>query len=263
MTQTQQPSLGTALVTGASSGIGATYAERLAARGYDLVLVARDATRLGQLAERLRRAHGVVADVLPADLTVADDRARVESVLRTDPSITLLVNNAGIGAQGTILEADLDRVERMIALNVVAPTRLAAAAAAGFVARGRGTIVNIASVLALMPETWNGAYSGTKAYVLNLSQSLAAELGPRGVHVQAVLPGLTRTEFTDFSVLPRSMVMEASALVDAALVGLDRREKVTIPSLPDDADFQALLDARARLYPNLSKDRPAARYTTA
>ena len=146
--------------------------------------------------------------------------------------------------------------------------RLAVAAAAGFAARGRGTIVNIASVLALAPERFNGAYSGTKAFVLNLSQALGAELAGRGVRVQAVLPGATRTELwgkagTDIASLPPEMLMEAGEMVDAALAGLDLGEPVTIPSLPDTADWEAFQAARFALGPNLSRDRAAARYRAA
>ena len=149
--RTSMPSLGTAVVTGASSGIGAVYADRLARRGYDLVLVARDAARLTALADRLARETGVRTEVLQADLTNPADRARVEQRLQSDASITLLLNNAGMAVSGTFLESDIDAVERMIALNVVAPTRLAAAVAKGFAARKAGTLINIASVLALVP----------------------------------------------------------------------------------------------------------------
>ena len=195
--RTSMPSLGTAVVTGASSGIGAVYADRLARRGYDLVLVARDAARLTALANRLARETGVRTEVLQADLTNPADRARVEQRLQSDASITLLLNNAGMAVSGTFLESDIEAVERMIALNVVAPTRLAAAVTKGFAARKAGTLINIASVLALVPEMFSGTYSGTKAYVLNLSKSLQAELGRHGVRVQAVLPGATRTEIWD------------------------------------------------------------------
>jgi short-subunit dehydrogenase len=261
----QQSNQGTALITGASAGIGATYAQRLAARGYNLILVARDAARLQQLAAQLKAQHGVQVEVLPADLTGRAELKLVEQRLRTDPAITLLLNNAGMAVQGQLFEADIDRVEAMIQLNVVSVTRLAAAAAAAFGERGRGTIINIASVLALAPELFNGAYSGTKAYVLNLSQSMQQELAPRGVRVQVVLPGATRTEIWDRSggsvdALPAEMLMEVGDMVDAALAGLDQGEMVTIPSLPASADWEALQAARHALGPNLSRNQPAERY---
>lgn len=256
---------GTALITGASAGIGATYAERLARRGHDLVLVARDRTRLDALAARLRAETGVAVETLPADLSDRADLARVEARLRDDASITMLVNNAGIATSGPLIGADLARIEAMIDLNVVVPTRLAAAVAPRFAAARQGTLINVASVLALAPELFNGPYSGTKAYVLNLTQSLQRELAPHGVRVQAVLPGATRTELWEragvaIDSLPPAMVMEVGEMVDAALAGLDAGEPVTIPSLPDVAEWEAYSAARLQLGPNLSRDRAAARY---
>lgn len=254
-----------ALVTGASSGIGATYADRLAKRGYGLVLVARDRARLESLAARLRSETNAPIDVLPADLTKKPDLLKVEERLRADPNIAMLVNNAGIGVAGPLLASDSDRLESMVQLNSVVPMRLARAAIDGFTARGRGTIVNVSSVLALAPELFNGAYSGTKSFLLNLTLALNAELQGKGVRVQAVLPGATRTEFferagTDVSAFPAEMVMEVGEMVDAALAGLDQGELVTIPSLPNAADWQALEAARRALGPNLSRNRAAVRY---
>jgi len=262
----EQP--GTALITGASSGIGATYAERLARRGHDLLLVARDRARLDALAARLRADTGVAVEVLPADLTQRSELAAVERRLREDARITMLVNNAGIAVAGSLVGADPDRLEAMIQLNVVAPTRLAAAVAPRFAAAGGGTLINVASVLALAPELFNGSYSGTKAYVLNLSQALQHELAPRGVRVQAVLPGATRTELweragVELAQLPPSMVMDVNEMVDAALAGLDHGETVTIPSLPDHGDWEAYSAARLALAPNLSRDHAAPRYRAA
>ncbi|WP_454866424.1 SDR family NAD(P)-dependent oxidoreductase [Pseudomonas umsongensis] len=258
-------SQGTALVTGASSGIGAVYAQRLAARGFDLLLVARDQGRLDAAASALRDAHGVQVEVLKADLTQKDDVLKLEQRLRSDSSISLLLNNAGIAADGLLANADLDQMERMIQLNITAVTRLASAAAASFAKAGRGTIINIASVVALFPERFNATYSASKAYVLSLTQSLNAELDGTGVKVQAVLPGVTRTEIwersgIDASQIPEDMVMEAGEMVDAALAGLDQGELVTIPSLPDAGDWDAFVAARLVMAPNLSKSKAAARY---
>ncbi|MFK9080364.1 SDR family NAD(P)-dependent oxidoreductase [Pseudomonas neuropathica] len=258
-------SQGTALVTGASSGIGAIYAQRLAARGFDLLLVARDQERLEAAASALRDAHGVQVEVLKADLTQKDDVLKLEQRLRSDSSISLLLNNAGVAADGLLANADLDQLERMIQLNIMAVTRLASAAAAGFAKAGRGTIINIASVVALFPERFNATYSASKAYVLSLTQSLNAELDGTGVKVQAVLPGVTRTEIwersgIDASQIPQEMVMEAGEMVDAALAGLDQGELVTIPSLPNAGDWDAFVAARLVMAPNLSKSKAAARY---
>ncbi|PPE72530.1 SDR family oxidoreductase [Solimonas fluminis] len=256
---------GAALITGASSGIGATYAERLARRGHDLVLVARDRPRLEALAQRLRRETGVQVEIVVADLNRREDLAAVETQLRGDERIGLLVNNAGVAVNGPLLEADTGKLEAMIQLNSVAATRLALAAAEAFAAQGHGAIVNIGSVTSLLPERFNGVYAATKAYLLTLSQALAQELAPRGVRVQAVLPGVTRTPIWEHSGLPAGaippeMVMEAGDMVDAALAGLDQGETVTIPSLPDAADWDAYTAQRLALGPHLSHARPAARY---
>lgn len=260
--------LGRALITGASSGIGATYAQRFAAQGYDLLLVARDQQRLEALAARLGEEYGVAVDVLKADLTRREDRARVEARLAEDSSISLLLNNAGVAINGTLLETDLDRLESMIELNVTATARLAGAAAKAFAGRGRGTIINVASVLALAPELFNGSYSATKAFVLNLTQSMQQELAPQGLRIQAVLPGATRTEIwdragTDISALPAEMLMDVNHMVDAALAGLAQGEVVTLPALPDAGEFDAFTAARLKLAPNLSRSVPAQRYGVA
>ena len=257
--------LGKALITGASAGIGATYAERLARRGYDLLLVARDLPRLEDLAGRLSQEHGVKVEVLKADLADKAELSTVEAKLRGDAEIVLLINNAGIATNGTLAEADLDLAEKLIQLNVVALTRLASVAAAQFSARGRGAIINLASVVALAPEMFNAVYSASKAYVLSLTQTLHGELASKDVQVQAVLPGVTRTEIwersgMDGSKLPPEMIMEVGEMVDAALAGFDQGELITIPSLPDAADWQALVAARRALGPNLSRNQAAPRY---
>lgn len=256
---------GTALITGASSGIGAVYADRLARSGYDLILVARRADKLRQLAEDLTTRTGRSVETLAADLTSPSDLARVEAVLRSDASLTLLVNNAGVGATAPLLLSDVAEMERMITLNVNVLTRLAYAVAPAFVARGTGTIVNIASIVAIAPEVLNGVYGGSKAFVLAFSQSLQHELAGKGVRVQAVLPGATATDFwghagTPVEHLPREIVMSAEDMVDAALAGLEQGEVVTIPSLPDLADWEAFESNRRALTPKLSLATPAARY---
>ncbi|MDB6047646.1 MAG: family oxidoreductase [Pseudomonas sp.] len=260
-------STGTALITGASSGIGFTYADRLAKRGYDLLLVARDQGRLEEMATRLRET-GVKVEVLKADLIDKDDLDTVQQRLRTDASISLLVNNAGVASVGTLAASELGGLDRMIQLNVVALTYLASAAADNFSKAGRGSIINIASVVPLLPERFNATYAATKAYVLSLTQSLEAELKVSGVRVQAVLPGATRTEIfdrsgMDLSKFPAEMVMEVGEMVDAALAGFDQGELVTIPSLADAADWDAFITARSALGPNLSLSSAAARYKKA
>src|SRR6201996_3910038 len=228
---------GTALITGASTGIGAVYADRLAKRGYDLILVARNKERLSEVAARLK-STGRRIETIVADLTNKEDVQRVAERLSTDPTITALVNNAGLGSAGKLLDANIDDLESMIYLNVTALTRLALAALPSFVARKNGLLINIASVVALAPDLLNGTYSGTKAYVVNFTQALKSELEGTRVAVQAVLPGATATPFWEKSgrsieALPSEIVMSAEDMVDASLAGLDQHELITIPALPD------------------------------
>jgi short-subunit dehydrogenase len=262
---TQQATRGTALITGASSGIGAIYADRLAARGYDLILVARNEERLHDVADRIQAAHGRNATIVQADLGQRDDLARVEQMLRTDPSITLLVNNAGFGGVTPLLDSDVERMTQMIDINVTAPTRLTYAAAPAFVARGGGTIVNIASIVAVGPEILNGVYGASKAFVLALTQSLHHELAGKGIRAQAVLPGATATDFWDtagmsHAHLPSGMVMRAEDMVDAALAGLDQGEVVTIPPLQDGDDWTRYEAARRELSQRFAHATPGKRY---
>lgn len=257
--------LGTALITGASTGIGAVYADRLAKRGHDLILVARDAARMQALADRLTAETGRSIEVLPADLTDGDDLDRVAKRLASDATITLLVNNAGMSLNGGLLDNEAPALERLIALNITAPTLLASAAGKAFQARGKGGIINLASVLAFAPEMFDGVYSGSKAFVLNVSLSLAAQLEPKGVRVQAVLPGATRTEIwersgKDVDSFPAEMVMDVDDLVDASLAGFDKGETVTIPPLADEGLYEAYNNARLAMGPYLSKRDVAPRY---
>lgn len=253
------------LITGASSGIGAVYAERFAARGHDLVLVARDKARLETLAARLREHTKVAIDVLQADLTQQADLTAVADRLREDVRIGILINNAGIAQSGPFLAQTPDSIERLVALNATALTRLAAAVAPRLMESGQGAIVNIGSVVGLAPEFGAAVYGATKAFVLFLSQGLSLELSPKGVYVQAVLPAATRTEIweragIDVNTLPE--VMEVGELVDAALVGFDRRELITIPPLHVAERWEALDAARQGLLSDLKQAHAAERYRT-
>ncbi|WP_308910814.1 SDR family NAD(P)-dependent oxidoreductase [Pseudokordiimonas caeni] len=255
----------TSLITGASSGIGKTYAERLARRGEDLILVARNKERLEALAAELTAETGVSVSVVVADLTRTDDVKKVADLLLADASITTLVNNAGIAGGGPVHAANPDQLDTLVDLNIKALTRLSAAAARAFAARGHGRIINIGSVTAFMQEVFEPTYLATKSYVLSFTQALQVELKDKGVTVQAVLPGVTRTEIWeraghDLADIPAHMVMEVGDMVDASLAGLDAGEIVTIPSLPDPADFEAYETARRALQPNLSHMKPAPRY---
>jgi short-subunit dehydrogenase len=258
-------SKGTALITGASSGIGAIYADRLARRGDNLILVARDRQRLDAVARRLSALTGRSVQVLVADLNNKADLARTEGVLRSDPSISMLVNNAGVGAPASLLGADIDRLDRMVGLNVTALVRMTYAVMPGFLERGGGAIINIASILGIVPELLNGVYGGTKAFVIAFSRSLYKEFAETSIRIQAVLPGATATDFWDIAgtpldQIPGEVVMKADAMVDAALAGFDQGEIFTIPALPDSADWEAYEAARQNMIPNLSLSSPAARY---
>ena len=253
----------TFLITGASDGIGAVYADRLARRGHDLILVARRADKLAALADQLRSETGVSVDVIAADLANPDDLARVEARLRTDDAITGLINNAGIAGETSFVEADTAQLTTLINLNILAVTRLTAAIAPRLAAKGSGAIINIGSVTSLVPDGFTATYPASKAYVLAFSEALQVELGAKGVRVQAVLPGATRTPIWNeeqLASLPAEIVMDVNDMVDAALTGFDAGEVVTIPALPDMADYDTYIAARAALRPNLSLARPAPRY---
>ncbi len=254
------------LITGASSGIGATYAERFARRGHDLVLVARDKARMELLAARLREESGVAIDVLQADLTRPDDLAVVETRLRDDRRIGILVNNAGAALGGAFEQQASDDIARLVALNTTAVVRLASAVAARFVEAGEGAIINVSSVVGLVPEFGQTVYGATKAFVLFLSQGLSFEFATKGVYVQAVLPAATLTEIwaragADVSALPE--MMDVGELVDAALVGFDRRELVTIPPLPNAGQWDAYQAARQAMLPGFAEVHAAERYRAA
>ena len=255
----------TALVTGASSGIGASYAKRLAARGHDLILVARRADRLEKLANELTSAFGVSVRTVIADLSNDAGMAEVADILASDISIDMLVNNAGVSYLGASMEIAPEAIDTLLAVNITALTRLSRAALGGFVARNRGTIINIGSVLAFKAPPIASAYSGTKAYVLLYTRGLQAELKDTAVRVQAVLPAGVATEIYDGTILPldqipAELVMNVDALVDAALAGLDRGEEVTLPSVGD-LDLWARFDAaQDALFAASQTGTPAPRY---
>jgi uncharacterized protein len=254
------------LITGASTGIGATYADRFAKRGHDLVLVARDEAKLRAVADRLVKQTGVKVDVLKADLTDPAELAKVETRLKDDARIGILVNNAGTVLPGGFLDQGADTMTKLIALNATAVTRLASAVAPRFVAQGGGAIINIGSVLGVAPELAFTVYGATKAFVQLLSQGLNVELGPKGVFVQAVLPAATRTDIWEKGgkdVNQIEGVMDVGEMVDAALVGFDRREPVTIPPLPDDGQWSAFDTARKAMLPNFRQVHAAPRYRAA
>lgn len=252
-----------ALVTGASSGIGAVYADRLAARGHDLILVARRRDRLEKLAAQLRKDHGGQVEIVPADLRDPDDLVRVEALVRDRDDIAVLVNNAGLGAGAPSTTADPDAVETLVKVNVLALTLLCLAAAPRFAARDEGLIINIGSVIAVIPSATAAAYSGSKAYVLNFSRSLQSEFSKTNVKVQLVMPGPVRTEFFGDRPppFPDELFMAPETLVDIAFRALDQGELVCWPTLHDPQLWTNFEDARRTLARAVSQDAvPPARY---
>jgi short-subunit dehydrogenase len=256
---------GIAVVTGASSGLGSVYASRLAARGYDLFLVARRRDRLDEVAKRLRSEHGVDVRIAAADLSVKEHLDKVADDIAHDSAVTLLVNNAGTAKLVSLsrtLDADQDS---MIDVNAKALTRLSLAILPGFKERNLGTIINIGSVLAFHTLPISGVYSGTKAYVMNFTWGLQQEVAGTNIVVQLVLPATTATDIWEIGGVPLSALDQASIMtpddcVDAALAGLDQGETVTLPSLDDQKLWEDYNSARTNLLNATQTGRPASRY---
>ncbi|EJN17734.1 short-chain dehydrogenase of unknown substrate specificity [Pseudomonas sp. GM78] len=254
-----------ALITGASSGIGAVYADRLAARGYDLILVARRQDRLDALAEKISVGHGRVVKTIRADLVNPQDLAQVEKILATNPAIRVLINNAGLARLRPVAESSVDDSMTQIALNITALTRLTHAVLPAMLSRNKGVIINVASVLAVHAMPVSSVYSGSKSFVLAFSRGLQAELAETGVRVQVVLPASTATEIWDESGIPlaalrKEAVMTTENLVDAALAGFDQGESITWPSVADFSLWEKYDAARAELFSATQTGIPAPRY---
>ena len=223
-----------AVVTGASSGIGLEYAERLAVMGHDLVVVARRRSRLDSVASQLEGDCGVKVDVLPADLTLSAEMRVVEETIRNSQRLEVLVNAAGFGTIGDFTTVDADRVEAEIALNVTALVRLTRAAAPGMVARRKGAIINVSSMASFQPNPYFATYGASKAYVTSFTEALAAELGEHGVYLQALCPGPVRTEFGEVAglsgeVFPSFAYSSPAQVVDASVRAMEKRDVICVP----------------------------------
>jgi uncharacterized protein len=255
---------GLAIVTGASSGIGAVYADRLAALGYRLLLVARRAHRLEEIAVDIEAKHGATAATFAADLESSEDLARLASRIGEE-EVTMLVNNAGAGGLGPTAKAQVERLERLIHLNITAVTRLSHAALAKFRERGTGTLVNISSMMAHSPSGGGAVYTASKAYVLNFTRSLQTEYANSAIRIQVVLPGPIHTEFFSSQdmgedVFPAGSYLTAEQLVDASLAGLSEGEAVTIPSMGEVETWTTLEAARVAFIEATLSGQVARRY---
>ena len=258
-----------ALVTGASSGIGLAFAERLAAEGWDLIVVARRRDRLEGLAERLAADHGSKLEWVEADLASDAELASLTSVAAETP-LDLLVNNAGLAHYMPFLELPPASARELIDLNVLAPVLLSRAVLPGMVERGTGAIINVVSLLAFsggwqaphLPQ--RAVYASTKSFLLTFTQVLASELAGTGVRVQALCPGIVRTEFHSRQGLDLSgrTRMEPADVVTASMADLERGVLVSIPGLEDEAVLDSALAAQAELAPFTGTTSLPARYWT-
>jgi short-subunit dehydrogenase len=244
----QDRNRGLAVITGASAGIGAVYADRLAAQGYPLLLVARRADRLKDLAAEVKGKYRASVTTLVADLELSEDLARLASRIGEE-DVTMLVNNAGAGGLGPTAKASAEQLDRIISLNIAAVTRLSHVALARFRDRGNGTLVNIGSNMAHAHAASGAVYTGSKAYVLNFTRSLQAEYADSAIRIQLVMPGPIHTEFFSSqgmseAVFPPDAYLTAEQLVDAALAGLAAGEVVTIPSMVEIEPWTTLEAAR-------------------
>ena len=226
----------TALITGASSGIGAVFARRLASQGYNLVLVARRETPLRNLSDEVQQSFHVTAQVLPADLSHPADVERVEKRISGITDLEILINNAGFGVPGRFTEIELERNVAMIQVHILATMRLCRTALPGMIARRRGSIINVSSIAAFMGSVRNATYSATKAYLNVFSEALQDELKGSGVRVQALCPGLTHTEFHDHpgygdykTRIPEFLWMKAEDVVAESLAAIERGRVICIP----------------------------------
>jgi short-subunit dehydrogenase len=257
--------LGTAVVTGASSGLGKVFAEKLAARGYNLKLVARREEKLIALAEKLRAAYGVTVTNLVADLSAASDLEKVANDIQKDSNITLLINNAGTSTMAPIAKTSIEKQKEMVDVNITSLMVLTNAILPSFIERNEGTIINIGSVLGAFTLPISSVYSGTKGFVVQYTRGLQEEVKGTNIKVQLVNPSITATEIWEvggvpLSALDQSAIMTTEDCVDAALAGLEAGELATFPSVHNQELIEAYEDARIKLFTGSQTGKPAERY---
>jgi short-subunit dehydrogenase len=256
----------TAVVTGASSGLGKIFADRLAQRGYDLILVARRKERLDDIADRLQSKYGVKVTNLVADLSSETDLENVANHLKNDESITLLINNAGTATLAPSATTSVAQQKAMVDLNVTALMLLSNAVLPRFIAKNEGTLINIASVLGFYSLPFSSVYSGTKGFVVQYTRGLQEETKGTNVRVQLVNPATTATEIWEvggvpLSALEQSTIMTTEDCVDATFAGLDKGELATYPSVNDEQLINTYEDARIKLFGGSQSGKPAERYS--
>jgi len=262
-----------ALVTGASSGLGAAFAERLAHDGYDLIIVARRRERLEALAKQLQANHSIEVEVIAADLSKPEELLTVEKRVAENSTLELLVNNAGFGGYMAFVELDPEKATELINLKVLAVARLTRAALPGMLARGSGAVINVSSRLAFsgpmgstqLPK--RATYAGANAFINTFSQLLQSELEGTGVQVQALCPGVVETEFhervgIDPNRYPAAIVMKPADVVQAALVGLKLGEVLCVPALEDPSLLKQIQESQQRFFEQSRTGNLATRYRT-
>lgn len=258
--------LGTAVITGASSGLGEVFAERLAKRGYNLKLVARRKDRLDAIADKLQNKYGIKVTNLVADLGAETDLENVINDLKADKSITLLINNAGTSTLSSVAATSVAKQKAMVDVNITALMLLSDAVLPQFIEKNEGILINIASVLGFYTLPISAVYSGTKGFVVQYTAGLQAELQGTNIRVQLVNPATTATEIWEvggvpLSALDPSTIMTTEDCVDAILAGLDKGELTTHPSVHDQKLIDAYEDARINLFKGSQSGQPAQRYT--
>jgi len=257
--------LGTAVITGASSGLGEVFAERLAKRGYDLKLVARRKDRLDAIAQNLEGKYGIKVTNIVADLGSLTELEKVAEDIKNDKSISMLINNAGTSTLASSTSTSVSKQQEMVNVNVTAVMLLSNAVLPQFIEKNEGTLINIASILGFYSLPISSIYSGTKGFVIQYTKGLQEEVKGTNIRIQLANPATTATELWEvggvpLSALEQATIMTSDNCVDAILAGLDKGELTTHPSVNDQNLIYAYEDARIKLMQGSQSGLPAERY---